>query len=1028
MQPELFDVTGKMASLGVMVHEFGHLFGVPDFYDTDYSESGGLFAGTGDWDLMGGGAYNGSYDTQNPTLQDGACPAHMNPLLKIHLGWANEQIINTPQTLTLSPIQSIPTVYKIPTSTPKEFFYLENRVQVGFDKMIPGKGLLIYHVDSSWIESHTYYNDINVDSHQGMYLKSASGGYTNTAGCPFPGAGGITSITDVTSPNLKSWANSNTNKSITNIKEIANSVISFDFMALQNGSPLNFSAESLIDTEVNLKWSLSTNSDPVMVAFSTNPTFGEPLDGVSYNDNDILPNGEGTVIETGTMTSYLHTGLTPNTTYYYKIWSKIGATYSTPLTTFAYTNKTEKIFPWNEPILNLLTNWTQQWIAGANTLWNYQNGAYYGIPSPVDKLDPDTTILAIAQTQEGYNISRLISPTFVTPASNHRLTFKHAQPAYYNDQDSLIVLYKLRSSSNWTTLVSFKTDIPNWRNADIDLPISSEPFQIAFQTYILNGNGVYIDSLSIKSTPILSPINHTITVISNATPLANASVCLGMDTVTTNALGVATINTYPSRNWESIKVWKEGFQTKMVNRYASTPLNLAFDLSPIEAITPSNFNVSKNYKSVTLSWNPVIDESFEQYAPWGATAIGGWSLADLDNGLAGGYGAFDYPNSSVNSSFVVFDGSYGGINDYFEPHSGTQMAVSFWSKNKPNNDWIITPQITIATGDYLELFARTANDVWGLEEMRVLISENTSNTGDFIKLHTETTLEVPSTWTNYSYDLSAYAGKKVYLAINCVSNDKYALLIDDIKLKNINNSYAPLTAQSQNHTSTPETSGNIEYQIVRDGAIIKTLNGFENYQYTNEANLCKEYSYSIQTNYISPNVRSNSSSLTVATCREITVEVKELGVALEGALVKIGLVEATTNASGVAILKGVMDGAQTLTISKVGYNTLTESITISSDQTLSKTLSISTSISSSQFNNLVVKPTISDGYITVVNLDIPVPFNWSVYAIDGTIVEEGVIVKKGDSIVDLRSTSEGVYILKFWGSDKIETRKLMIKR
>lgn len=56
-----------------------------DFYDTDYSESGGLFAGTGDWDLMGGGAYNGSYDTQNPTLQDGACPAHMNPFWRFTL-------------------------------------------------------------------------------------------------------------------------------------------------------------------------------------------------------------------------------------------------------------------------------------------------------------------------------------------------------------------------------------------------------------------------------------------------------------------------------------------------------------------------------------------------------------------------------------------------------------------------------------------------------------------------------------------------------------------------------------------------------------------------------------------------------------------------------------------------------------------------------------------------------------------------------------------------------------------------------
>lgn len=312
----------------------------------------------------------------------------------------------------------------------------------------------------------------------------------------------------------------------------------------------------------------------------------------------------------------------------------------------------------------------------------------------------------------------------------------------------------------------------------------------------------------------------------------------------------------------------------MVNRYASTPLNLAFDLSPIEAITPSNFNVSKNYKSVTLSL-----ESCNWRIIWAICALGcychRWLVAcRFRQWTSWWLWCLWLSDGSVKSSFVVFDGSYGGINDYFEPHSGTQMTVSFYSNSAPNNDWIITPQLTIATGDYLELFARTANDVWGLEEMRVLISENTSNTGDFIKLHPETTLEVPSTWTNYSYDLSAYAGKKVYLAINCVSNDKYALLIDDIKLKNINNSYAPLTAQSQNHTSTPLTSGNIEYQIVKDGAVIKTLNGFENYQYTNEANLCKEYSYSIQTNYISPNVRSNNSSLTVATCREITVEVK----------------------------------------------------------------------------------------------------------------------------------------------------------
>lgn len=847
MQPEMFDFTGKMASLGVMVHEFGHLLGVPDFYDTDYSSSGGLYAGTGDWDLMSGGAYNGSYNILNPTLQEGACPAHMNPLLKIHLGWASEQEIDLPQTITLNPIQSNPIVYKIPTSTSKEFFYVENRTQTGFDKALPGKGMLIYHVDSSWIESHNYNNDINVSSHQGLYIKSASGGYTNTAGCPFPGAGGITSITDITSPNLKSWSNNYTNKSITNITEIANDVITFDFMALQNGSPLKFSAESFIDTEINLKWSLSSNNDPIMVAFATTPTFGDPENGVSYNNGDPLPNGGGTVLYNGLNTTFVHTSLTPNTTYYYKIWSKIGVNYSTPLTSIAKTNTTIKNFPWSEPITQALPDWTHQWIAGSNTLWNYQNGAYYGIPSAVDKLDPDTIILAIAQTQEGYNISQLISPTFVTTASTHQLSFKHAQPAYFTDQDTLRVLYKLRSSNTWSTLASFATNIPNWRYADIDLPISTEPFQLAFQASIFNGNGIYIDSLSIQATPTLTPINHTITVTSNSTPLANASVCVVGDTVTTNSLGVAIISANPSRNWEIVKIWKEGYETKIIKRYASSSITETIDILPIKAIAPSNFKITKDYKSITLSWNPVIDESFEQYEPWGAPTIGGWSLVDLDNGYAGGYGAFDYPNSGIKSSFVVFDGSFGGINSYFEPHSGTQMAVSFFSRNAPNNDWMISPQITIENGDYIELFARTANDEWGLEEMRVLVSENTSNTSDFVTLHPSATLEVPTTWTNYNYDLSAYAGKTVYLAINCVSNDKYALLVDDVTLKNVYKSYTPLSALTQNHTSTPETSGNIEYQILRDGTIIKTLNGFENNQYTNETNLCKDYEYSILT-------------------------------------------------------------------------------------------------------------------------------------------------------------------------------------
>ena len=59
IQPEQFGTGGPMSDIGVMAHEFGHNLGAPDFYDTDYSNSGGEYCGTGVWDLMAGGAWNG---------------------------------------------------------------------------------------------------------------------------------------------------------------------------------------------------------------------------------------------------------------------------------------------------------------------------------------------------------------------------------------------------------------------------------------------------------------------------------------------------------------------------------------------------------------------------------------------------------------------------------------------------------------------------------------------------------------------------------------------------------------------------------------------------------------------------------------------------------------------------------------------------------------------------------------------------------------------------------------------------------
>jgi len=72
-----------ITSIGVICHEFGHVLGAPDYYDTDYS-TGGQFEGTGNWDIMASGSWNNNGDT----------PAHHNAYTKVKIyGWASATVL-----------------------------------------------------------------------------------------------------------------------------------------------------------------------------------------------------------------------------------------------------------------------------------------------------------------------------------------------------------------------------------------------------------------------------------------------------------------------------------------------------------------------------------------------------------------------------------------------------------------------------------------------------------------------------------------------------------------------------------------------------------------------------------------------------------------------------------------------------------------------------------------------------------------------------------------------------------------------
>ncbi|MBA7526105.1 hypothetical protein ES705_18265 [subsurface metagenome] len=234
------ELRGNMGSnlthIGVICHEFGHVLGAPDYYDTDYSGSGGQFCGTGNWDMMASGSWN----------NDGATPAHHNAFTKVFVyNWANATILNSGSTITLqNSAQNSESFYRFNTSAPDEYFIMENRNQVGFDADIPGEGLIIYHVHSDVLASG---NRINAGHPQKMYPVCASSptdpnsspasyGNINSAGCPFSGSSNSVLFTDATLPSSKSWDGETTNQPVTNIVFSAiDKSVTLDFMGGDSG-------------------------------------------------------------------------------------------------------------------------------------------------------------------------------------------------------------------------------------------------------------------------------------------------------------------------------------------------------------------------------------------------------------------------------------------------------------------------------------------------------------------------------------------------------------------------------------------------------------------------------------------------------------------------------------------------------------------------------------------------------------------------------------------------------------------------
>lgn len=173
-----------------------------------------------------------------------------------------------------------------------------------------------------------------------------------------------------------------------------------------------------------------------------------------------------------------------------------------------------------------------------------------------------------------------------------------------------------------------------------------------------------------------------------------------------------------------------------------------------------------------FGYSQIFQENFDGSGP----GISAWTVIDGD-GLT--------PNTSV--AFITngwnsiekqgTNGNYGGPAGDF-----AAMSTSWYTPAGTSNDWLISPQVTISGTSPTLYWDAKAQDPDYPDGYKVMLATNGGNTiADFTIELFNTTGENTS-WISRAVSLTPYIGQTVRFAFVNNSNDKFLLLVDNIKV------------------------------------------------------------------------------------------------------------------------------------------------------------------------------------------------------------------------------------------------------
>ncbi len=315
--------------------------------------------------------------------------------------------------------------------------------------------------------------------------------------------------------------------------------------------------------------------------------------------------------------------------------------------------------------------------------------------------------------------------------------------------------------------------------------------------------------------------------------------------------------------WASVGSFKSGLGAKNDESEKIRPSQKVMEkalhlksATPMQAIAqdangaPYNLRLTGvNEHTVSLAWTSpeLVDgflEDFEGHNDFAINSPGsiGWTYIDADNKPTYTWQACTFPTQGQKMAYVVMNPwqTVPAVNDNpnYKPHSGQKMLVDFCAVDAQNNDYIISPRLNFDADFQISFWARSykTGENYNAERIRVGYSTTGTQPSDFTFVNESPYVELPDEWTLVAYDIPKDAR---YVTINCVSDDAFMLLIDDIFVGT--NKVRPESASMARAAAKNPVVG---FNVYRNGEKLNSQ-PVESVSYTDEVPDYGDYQYTV---------------------------------------------------------------------------------------------------------------------------------------------------------------------------------------